>query len=235
MFYPLSRLLASQFAAGDAGRSLNDFMKKIFYISSILLAIHLFGKDILPSIFDNYYFFWIVFIILSILIPIGFSISINNFFEQDQKKTKYIIFIALFLLLLVVNLGFPLFTSHMMKSCNYLLNYPDTNFKITRIEEYNSKKQECYAKIIFEKTGLIINYKDNNGKLVTYNPNDKVRNAYKNHIEFQNEQKILSDKMEIISRYSGFQSIIQLVSFLVIIPLFLMYKKHISDKKQYNL
>ena len=189
----------------------------------ITWGIYFWGKDLIPSVFRNFYVFWGVNIGLIVLLSIGFAKSLSIYFQTKNKKIQSITHSAWFLLLFLLIIILPITVHHTMESFN---TFSDRMLRImdTSPPETEERRKKM-ASFIFSQYGLQIPYRLDSGAYETFQPTEKQEKKYEVKLESNKETIELGQKLSRISWLSSKLAIIQAVLFFVVFVGTILYEQ----------
>ena len=203
-------------------------MKFILYPTLILLTVYPWGARFIPEVFGYPVVQWSALILLAVLVPMGFGVSLVEYFEQKNKKIKHLVNPIFFLLIFCSQLLIPIFAVQSSQKTLLVLT-TGNDFAIKSLEILSSdahpRSRKISAQIIYEEYGKKVPYKSENGEYFIYEPSDEDRKKYNKKSEFRKEQEAIIKNLMKQGKIHMFSAVIQILCFLVVVPIAIILRE----------
>lgn len=207
-------------------------MKYLSGICTILFLIPLIGKHLFPFLVSNWIINWILFILLSVLLPLAYSRSLVPHSTETQVPKKLNEFLVLFCL----SVGLNVFSSQSLIFVDNILNSgfesrlnPAQLFEKT-YEDNEEKHNKFFAEAIYKDYGVSVQFKLDSGGYKAFEPSLSEINSYKEHEELSLKVKNLNKFNTEQSELAMYSSLFQICIFLLIAQLNLFWLNRKANK-----
>lgn len=208
-------------------------MRILLPLSSITFLITIFGREIFPSIFGNFYVFWCVNLSLIIMLAIGFAKSLSVYFQGDKKTIKSFSNVAWFLFLFLSVLIIPITVHYSMKTLDSFSMTSDRGLPIKDTSSPETEESRKFmASFLFGQYGIKIPYRLESGDYIIFQPTEEQIKEYTAQLEGQKEINELEFQLSELAWSSFKLAIIQAVLFFaVFVGTILFEQKQININK----
>lgn len=211
-------------------------MKYLTIICNILFYIPLIGR-IFPILISNWVINWILFALLSVLLPLAYSMSLVSHSKEIKVGAQLPKKLNGFLVLFCLSVGLHVFSSQSLIYVDNILNNGIESqlneaqlFEKTYVdnaEEHN----KLVAQAIYIDYGVTVQFKLNSGRYMVFEPSSSDIESYKENevinLKVKNLNKFNTEQSELAMYFSLFQIGI----FLLIAQLSLYWLNYKANKQ----
>lgn len=210
-------------------------MKLILYSTLLLLVIYPWGAILFPEILGSSLMHMVTIVLLSIFISLGFALGIGKYYEEGEKRLNSLIYPVFFLILFCKNTLVPLSFLHIDQK-NIKNPWLDNELILKRLELIYSNEdngsRKISAQLFYEEYGKKIPYKDEKGDYLLYDPSILDKKKFQTNAEMKSKLKDLSNQHLNITKSKLFTALVQISSFLLIVPLAIILNEKYKQKNR---
>ncbi|MBA6392180.1 hypothetical protein H4J38_15530 [Colwellia sp. BRX10-3] len=212
-------------------------MKYLTIICNILFYIPLIGQYIFPILISNWIINWIMFALLSVLLPLAYSKSLVSHSTEIKVGIQLPKKLNGFLVLFCLSVGLHVFSSQSLIYVDNILNNGfESQFNEAQLFEKtyvdNAEEDNKFvAQAIYIDYGVAVQFKLNSGGYTIFEPSSSDIESYKENEAINLKVKNLNKFNTEQSKLAMYFSLFQIFIFLLIAQMNLYWLNRKANKK----